>query len=122
MQRIAEVSQMSFSTMFDLQHIKEFVEVCKGVKDHVHIILNVFEIEFWVSIFKKNQIPYSISNKTKTKQFYNSKRVEDCKIHFVNNQGVLGREFNNVIFVASNAHLGLSNTKTGDLFECPLLQ
>ena len=41
-QRIAEVSQMSFSTMFDLQHIKEFVEVCKGVKDHVHITPLIF--------------------------------------------------------------------------------
>ena len=50
-QRIKEVLQMSISTMFDLQHIKDFVEVCKGVK-------NMFEIEFWATIFKKNQSPY----------------------------------------------------------------
>ena len=60
MKRIEEVLHMSISSMFDLQHIKDFVEVCKGVKDDVHIILNMFEIEFWASVFKKNQIPYAV--------------------------------------------------------------
>ena len=120
--RIEEVLQMSISTMFDLQHVDNLVGICRNLDSDVHIILNMQEIDFWASIFRNNKIPHSILSRTRSKQFYFSKKAEDCKIHLVNKEGVLGQEFNNVIYVASNVHLGLSNTKTGDIFDCSLLQ
>ena len=81
------------------------------------------KLNSWECIFNKNGIEHAVTeNKPLAKRAEERKRANKCHLNLVNLDEALGQEFDNVIYVASNVHLGQSNTITGDLFGCQVLQ